>query len=123
MSITKLSLVIFCSILSLGLSSQAGADMKWFETIGHFCPTVCQKTDYKFAVPSGIHSVTGKTFYMCAANYAQTGWRGGYNIGWKGMEHKCFAQWVRINSGKGSYAEHYFCLCAQTEIPPIDDKM
>ena len=59
--------------LSLGLSSAAQADMKWFETIRHSCPTVCQNTGYKFAVPSGIHRITGKTFYMCAVNYAGTG--------------------------------------------------
>jgi hypothetical protein len=38
---TKLSL--FISVLSLGFSSQAKADMKWVETINEFCPTVCQK--------------------------------------------------------------------------------
>jgi hypothetical protein len=106
--------------LSLGFSSVAQADMKWFETMRGFCPTVCQGTDYKFAVPSGIHSVTGKTFYMCAVDYARTGWRGGYNIEWG--SHKCFAQWVRTG-GKNSYREHYFCLCADTEIPLITDDM
>ncbi len=109
--------------LSLGLSSAAQADMKWFETIRHSCPTVCQKNAaYKFAVPSGIHSVTGKTFYMCAVNYARTGWRGGYNIEWKGMSHKCFAQWHK-SSGHASYRKHYFCLCSDTEIPLITDDM
>jgi hypothetical protein len=129
----RLSFATFCGVLTLGLSSVAQADMKWFETINKFCPTVCQKNAeskynkknaaYKFAVPSGIHKQTGKTFYMCAVDYARTGWRGGYNIGWKGMDHKCFAQWVRKNSGKNSYSEHYFCLCADTEIPLITDDM
>ena len=120
-----MSIVRWCLILllgTLGLSSVAQAEMKWFETMRYSCPTVCQKTDYKFAVPSGIHSVTGKTFYMCAVNYAGTGWRGGYNIEWKGMGHRCFAQWVRTGP-KNSYAKHYFCLCSDRKIPLITDDM
>ena len=120
MSNVRLYLVVLLG--TLGLSSVAQADMKWIETMGHPCPTLCQKTAYKFAVPSGTHSVTGKTFYMCAANYAGTGWRGGFNIGWKGMDHKCFAQWHR-SSGPASYSEHYFCLCSDTKIPQITDDM
>ncbi|MEK8016643.1 MAG: hypothetical protein VSS75_007215 [Candidatus Parabeggiatoa sp.] len=132
-SYAKLSLVVLLGTLGLGLSSVAKADMKWFETARYSCPTVCQKNAeykynkenaaYKFAVPSGTHSVTGKTFYICATNYAGTGWRGGYNIEWKGMSDSCFAQWIRMNSGKNSYGEHYFCLCTDQEIPPITNDM
>ena len=122
MSITKLSFGTFCGVVSLGVLCSDQADMKWIETINGFCPTVCQKTDYKFAVPSGIHSVTGKTFYLCAVNYAGTGGRGGYNIEWGVAKGFCYAQWHRLGS-KASYAEHYFCLCSDTEIPPITDDM
>jgi hypothetical protein len=108
--------------LSLGFVDVAQANMKWVETINGFCPTVCQLTDYKFAVPAGIHSVTGKTFYMCAVNYARTGWRGGYNIEWKGMSDRCFAQWIRTG-GRNSYAQHYLCLCTDKEMPPVTNKM
>jgi hypothetical protein len=117
----KLSLVILLGSVNLGLSSVAQADMKWFETINGFCPTVCQGTDYKFAVPSGIHPQTGKTFYVCSVQYARTGWRVGYNIEWR--KDVCYAQWIRKDSGKNSYSEHYFCLCADTEIPLITDDM
>jgi hypothetical protein len=104
--------------LSLGFSSAAQADVKWFKRLGAvFCPDVCQqttkyyKTPFPFAVPAGIHSVTKKTFYVCATNYADTGWRVGYNIEWR--KDVCYAQWVRIDSGKGSYGENYLCLwCA-----------
>jgi len=110
--------------LSLGLSSVAQADMKWIEITSYTvaCPDVCQntinyKTPFPFAVPAGIHKPTGKTFYVCATNYARTGWRVGYNIEWR--KDVCFAQWVRMNSGKGSYGEHYRCLCTDKEMPPM----
>ena len=106
---------------TLGFSSVAQADIKWFETMRGYCPEVCQKTDHKFAVPSGVHPQTGKTFYVCSVEYARTGWRVGYNIEWD--KRSCFAQWHKMNSGKNSYAEHYFCMCADKEMPLITDDM
>lgn len=105
--------MVLGTTLGLGLSSQAQTNTKWFYSRGHSCPAVCQKNAeykynkknaaYQFAVPSGTHSVTGKTFYLCAVNYARTGWRGGYNIiEWKGMSDRCFAQWIRSHP-KPSY--------------------
>ena len=110
---------------TLGFSSVAQADIKWFETINGYCPEVCQKTDHKFAVPSGVHPQTGKTFYICAVNYslANTGWRAGYNIKWGAAKSLCYAQWHKMNSGKNSYKEHYFCMCADKEMPLITDDM
>ena len=122
MSIVKLSLVSVVILLgTLELSSTAQADMKWFETLNHFCPKVCQKTNYKFAVSSGIHKKTGKPYYICAVSYAHTGWRAGYNIEWR--SHVCHAQWHKRDSGKNSYMEHYFCLCADAKMPTITDNM
>jgi len=74
-------------------------------------------------MPSGIH--TGKPYYICAANYslADLGWRAGYNIEWGDAKGFCYAQWHRRDSGKNSYQEHYFCLCANQAIPPITSDM
>jgi hypothetical protein len=117
----KLSLVVLLGALTLGFSSVAQAELKWVETVRGFCPEVCQNTNYQFAVPSGIHKKTGKTYYICAVNYGMgdIGWRAGYNIAWD--KQSCFAQWHKLNSGKGSYQEHYLCLCSNQEIPPIKD--
>jgi len=134
MSIVRLCLVVLLG--TLGLSSVAQADMKWFESMRGYCPDVCQKNEmkqrdgtyidkenaaYKFAVPSGVHKKTGKPYYICAVDYAHTGWRAGYNIEWG--KYQCFAQWIRMNSGKGSYQEHYFCMCANKEMPLITSDM
>ena len=117
-----MSIVRWCLILgTLGLSSVAQADMKWVETARQYCPKVCQNTDHKFAVPSGIHKKTGKPYYICAVSYGRTGWRAGYNIEWD--KQSCFAQWHKRDSGKNSYMEHYFCLCSDTKIPLITDDM
>lgn len=145
MKLNTFTNLLIMSVLSLGFAEVAQADMKWFETINGYCPDVCQKNArtykkgnpfhkegeyidkenaaYKFAVPSGIHRKTGKTHYICAVNYARTGWRAGHNIEWGVAKNFCYAQWHKMNSGKNSYQEHYFCLCADTEIPPITDDM
>jgi len=120
----KLSVVVLLGAMTLGFSSITQAvELKWFETLRGFCPTVCERTNYKFAMPSGIHKKTGKPYYICAANYslADLGWRAGYNIEWD--KQSCFAQWHKRDSGKNSYQEHYFCLCANQAIPPITNDM
>ena len=129
MSIVRLYLVVLLG--TLGLSSVAQADMKWFETMRGYCPDVCQKNAkskydkknaaYKFAVPSGVHKKTGKPYYICAVSYGRTGWRAGYNIEWD--KQSCFAQWHRRDSGKNSYQEHYFCMCTDKKMPLITDNM
>jgi hypothetical protein len=117
-------LVVLLGTLSLGLSFAAKADMKWIEIPQRYspaCPTVCQNSDdYKFAVFAGIHKPTGKTFYVCATNYARTGWRVGYNIEWR--KDVCFAQWHKM-SGPASYGRHYLCLCTDKEMPPVTNEM
>ena len=126
-SYAKLSFLVLFGSLTLGFSSAAKADLKWIETINgiRFCPDVCQHytKNYKIAVPSGIHPKTGKTFYICAVNYglADTGWRTGYNIAWR--KNVCFAQWHKIDSGKNSYDEHFFCLCSNQQFPLITNDM
>ncbi|MEK8020917.1 MAG: hypothetical protein VSS75_028940 [Candidatus Parabeggiatoa sp.] len=70
-SYAKLSLVVLLGTLGLGFSSVAKADMKWFETISKFCPTVCQGTDYKFAVPGGIHSPHPKIVLCLCDRYGR----------------------------------------------------
>ena len=68
-------------------------------------------------------STTGKPYYVCAVDYAGTGWRSGYNIEWGAAKGFCYAQWHRMNSGKNSYREHYFCMCADKKMPLITDDM
>jgi len=120
----KLSAVVLLGTMTLGFSSITQAvELKWFETLRGFCPTVCERTNYKFAMPSGIHKQTGKPYYICAVSYGRTGWRAGYNIEWGVKKGFCHAQWHRRDSGKNSYAEHYFCLCANQAIPPITNDM
>jgi hypothetical protein len=129
-SYMKLSLVVLLGALTLGLSSVAQADNKWFETVRGYCPDVCQKNakygreenqKYTFAVPAGVHD-KGKIHYICAVNYAGTGWRGGHNIDWGVVKGFCYAQWHKKDSGKNSYREHYLCLCTDQEMPPLEDR-
>ena len=127
--LTKKSAIILPIVTligNLGFSSVAQADLKWVEANGkRFCPDVCQHytKNYKIAVPSGIHPKTGKTYYICAVNYGlgDIGWRTGYNIAWR--KDVCYAQWHKYNSGKGSYDEHFFCLCSNQQFPPITNDM
>ena len=53
--------------LSLGLSSVATADLVFIESLGYFCQALCQDRN-KFAVPSGIHRPTRKTFRSVRLN-------------------------------------------------------
>ena len=118
----KLSLVILLGSLNLGLAEVAKADMKWVETINQYCPTVCQQTDYKFAVPGGINPRATKArgsesvYYVCATDFS--GWRIGYNIDYQ--RDRCYAEWHRLGGGN-SFGEHYLCLCTNQEIPPVGD--
>ena len=117
MSITKLSLVTFCSVLSLASSVQA--DMKWIETMRHACPTVCQNTIFPFAVPAGINPKATKArgsesvYYVCAANIGFAGWRVGHNIDYQ--HNRCYTGFRKSEH----YGESYYCLCSNKEIPPI----
>ncbi|MEK8019349.1 MAG: hypothetical protein VSS75_020955 [Candidatus Parabeggiatoa sp.] len=120
-SYAKLSLVVLLSTLSLGLSSVAKADMKWVETIKQYCPTLCQKTDYKFAVPGGINPRATQArgsesvYYVCATLYS--GWRIGYNIDYQ--HDRCYTGF----RSSEHYGEHYFCLCSNQQIPLITNDM
>jgi hypothetical protein len=40
---------------------------------------------------------------MCAVNYTDTGWRGGYNIDWGAVKSFCYVKWHKKDSGKNSY--------------------
>ncbi len=105
--------------LSLGLSSAAQAEMKWFETLRHFCPTVCQNTGYKFAVPGGINpkatEVRGSesVYYVCATFFS--GWRIGYNIDYQ--RDRCYTGFRKYEH----YGELYLCLCTDKEMPLLGD--
>jgi hypothetical protein len=113
---TKLSLII--SVLGLGLAEVAKADVKWVETLRGFCPTVCQQTNYKFAVPGGINPRATKArgsesvYYVCATGYS--GWRIGYNIDYQ--HDRCYTGF----RGGETWGEHYLCLCTDQEMPPVD---
>jgi hypothetical protein len=116
---TKLSLVM--GVLGLGFSSVAKADVVWIETINQYCPTLCKKTDYKFAVPGGINPRATKArgsesvYYVCATHLS--GWRIGYNIDYR--PQRCYTGF----RGSEYYREHYFCLCSNQEIPLITNDM
>jgi len=116
----KLSLVILLGSLNLGIAEVAQAEVKWVESLNGFCPTVCQKTDYKFAVPAGIHTKatkargTEQVFYVCATYFK--GWSVGFNIEF--IDSRCYTAFHR---GGSSYGEHYLCLCTNQEIPPVRD--
>ena len=116
---TKLSLII--SVLSLGFSAQTFADMKWVETVRQYCPTTCQQTDYKFAVPGGINPRAAEArgsesvYYVCATHFS--GWRIGYNIDY--YQRQCYTGF----RSSEHYGEHYFCLCSNQEIPLITNDM
>jgi hypothetical protein len=71
-----------------GLSSVTITEIVWVETARQACSTVCQKTDYQFAVPGGIHPPTQKWF--CATN--MVGWQIGFNIEWEVAKGWCQAQ-------------------------------
>ena len=123
---TKLSL--FISVLSLGFSAQAFADMKWVETINGYCPTVCQEkaadkynkenAAYQFAVPGGVNPLATKArgsesvYYICAVDYS--GWRIGYNIDYQ--RDRCYTGF----RGGETWGEVYLCLCTDKEMPPVD---
>jgi len=113
----KLSLVILLGSLNLGVAEVAQADMKWVESLSEFCPTVCQKTDYKFAVPGGINPRATKArgsesvYYVCATRYS--GWRIGYNIDYQ--HDRCYTGFRQAEI----YGEHYRCLCTDKEMPPM----
>jgi hypothetical protein len=115
----KLSLVILLGSLNLGLAKVAQADVKWVESLRGFCPTVCQKTDYKFAMPGGINPKATKArksesvYYVCAAHYS--GWRIGYNINYQ--HDRCYTGF----RGNENYGEVYLCLCTDKEMPPVGD--
>lgn len=57
----KLSLLILLGIPSLELLSVAQADIK-FKIANQACPTVCQKTNFKFAVQVSVNSWATKTY-------------------------------------------------------------
>ncbi len=88
----------------------------WIETIRQACPSVCQKTDYKFAVPAGIHPRATKArgtesvYYVCATHFA--GWRVGYNINY--IDDLCYSDYRQA-----IYGESYYCLCSDKPVPPI----
>ncbi len=111
--------LLIMSVLSLGLAEVAQADMKWVETINQYCPTLCQKTDYKFAVPAGTNPRaekargTEQVYYVCATNIAFAGWRIGYNIDYN--EQRCYTGF----RGGETWGEHYLCLCTDKEMPPL----
>jgi hypothetical protein len=68
MSKARLSLVIL-GTLSLGLSSVAKADLyvQWYFADKKLdCPSTCQETGLKYAIPTGVDIKTGKpSFYIC----------------------------------------------------------
>jgi hypothetical protein len=123
MSNTYVKSSIVLTVLSLGLAEVAQAEVKWVETLNGFCPTVCQQTDYKFAVPGGINPRATKArgsesvYYICATDIGFAGWRIGYNIDYQ--RDRCYTGF----RGSEHYGEHYFCLCSNQEIPLITNDM
>jgi len=117
MSIVRLSLVIFFGTLGLGISSVATADIVWIETIRQACPAVCQKTDYKFAVPAGTNPRatkargTTQVYYVCATHFS--GWRVGFNIEY--AQRRCYTGFRTSEN----YGENYYCLCSDKPMEPI----
>jgi len=113
----------FVRLSQLRTSEVARADMKWVETIRGYCPTLCQKTDYKFAVPGGINPKATKArgsesvYYVCATNIAFAGWRIGYNIDYQSQ--RCYTGF----RGSEHHGVHYFCQCSNQEIPLITNDM
>ena len=120
----KLALAIFLSPLGVGLSSVANADVTWIDNlkggrlVANGCPAVCKNSDFKFAVPAGIHTKatkargTPQVFYVCAANLR--GWKVGFNIEFG--ERRCY---VAYHDGGSSFGEHFYCLCSDKPIEPL----
>jgi hypothetical protein len=110
--------ILIMSVLSLGLAEIAQADMKWVETINQYCPTLCQNTDYKFAVPGGINPLATKArgsesvYYICATWFS--GWRIGYNIDYQ--RDRCYTGFRKYEH----YGEVYRSDCTDKEMPPVD---
>jgi hypothetical protein len=119
MSNTYAKSSIVLTVLSLGLAEVAQAEVKWVETGRQYCPTVCQQTDYKFAVPGGINPRATKArgsesvYYVCATLYS--GWRIGYNIDYQ--RDRCYTGF----RGGETWGEHYRSDCTDKEVPPLKD--
>jgi hypothetical protein len=105
MSRARLSLVIL-GTLSLGLSSVAKADLyvEWLFANKLDCPSACQETGLKYAIPTGIDNKTGKpSFYICVTHKRRE-WRAGFN---RNGENSCISAF----DGKEHQGTEYYCRC------------
>jgi hypothetical protein len=114
MSGSRLYLVLL-GILSLGLSSIAKADLhvQWISADKKLdCPSTCQETILKYAIPTGIDYKTGKpSFYICVTHKGHE-WRAGYNIN---GGNSCISAF----DGKEYHGTAYYCRCTNDPRPTI----
>jgi hypothetical protein len=118
MSRARLSVVIL-GILSLGLSSVARANLhvEWIFAKKLDCPSTCQKTGLKYAVPTGVDIKTGKpSFYICVTygqdEWGSAEWRVGFN---RNGEKSCAIAF----DGKEHHGIEYYCQCTNNSRPRI----
>jgi len=120
MSIARLSWVVLLGTISLSLSSVAKADVMWIKAERQACPTVCQQTIFKFAVPAGINPRatkargTEQVYYVCATDIGLAGWRVGFNIEYY-PPGRCYTGFRKSEH----YGESYYCLCSDKPMKPI----
>ncbi|RKZ58716.1 MAG: hypothetical protein DRR08_15710 [Candidatus Parabeggiatoa sp. nov. 2] len=114
-----MSKLFYARSLNLGVAEVAQAEVKWVESLNGFCPTVCQQTDYKFAVPGGINPRATKArgsesvYYVCATLFS--GWRIGFNIDYQ--QDRCYTGF----RSSEHYGELYHGDCTDQEMPPVKD--
>lgn len=102
-----LNIAVTLSICSGSLAYAEGP--KWIKEAGKSCSQVCEDSNL-IAVAAGT-SQNGNTFYTCAGNPHEEGFRTGYNVGPE-WSTTCI---VGLN-GKEFFENNYYCLCYDKKI-------